>query len=509
MLNIMNFFHLVLILSLPFFLFIINLSGENLRPNVIIIYGDDIGYGDVGAYGASMIKTPHIDLLAEGGVRFTDAHSTASTCSPSRFSLLTGEYAFRNDIKILGPKAPLVIPVDSFTLADLFKNAGYQTSIIGKWHLGLGSRKNPADWNNRIKNGPADLGFDYNFIIPSTNDRVPCVYIENSKVVNLDYRDPISVGIQKKQISSTNSQYPDGKINRSAMTYYESSHGHNHTIINGIGRIGYMSGGKSALWNDETMADIFVNKASEFIDKNKDKPFFMFLSSQDIHVPRTPHPRFHGTSELGYRGDAMVQFDWTVGAIVATLKKQDLLDNTILIVTSDNGPAYDDGYVDGTTVKTSKSNNDRGHYAAGKYRGGKYTIYEGGSRVPFIIHWPQKISAGTSSALISQIDLIPSFASLLNFELPKNSARDAVDSHRALLGKNVKGRDFIIEEAPRALALRKGEWKYIEFNKLKNNQQICELYDLKNDPSETFNIIDDYPQVAENLRQQLDKLKNN
>ncbi len=504
----MNLIHKKLSLLFLFTLMGFNLFGELERPNVIIIYGDDIGYGDVSAYGSKMIQTPFIDNLSEKGLRFTDAHSPSSTCSPSRFSLLTGEYAFRKNIRILGPKAPLIIPIDSFTLADLFKTADYKTGIIGKWHLGLGSKNNPLDLNGRIEMGPLDLGFDYTFIIPSTNDRVPCVYIENSKVVNLDPNDPISVGVQKTQVDLNTTQYPDGKINRSAMTYYESSHGHNHSVINGIGRIGYMSGGKSALWNDEKMSDVFINKALAFIEKNKNKPFFMFFSSQDIHVPRTPHPRFHGATELGYRGDAMVQFDWTVGSIVGALKEHDIFQNTIVIITSDNGPAYDDGYVDGTTVKTSKSNNDRGHYAAGKFRGGKYTVYEGGNRVPLIIHWPQKITPGTSNALVSQIDFMSSFASLLDIEIPENLSKDSIDSLSALLGDDFEGRSFLIEEAPRAIALRKRNWKYIDFYKKKNGQKISELYDLKKDPAESLNLINSYPIVAENLKRELESIKS-
>ena len=493
---------------LPFILLGVNLTGKSLKPNVVIIYGDDVGYGDVSAYGAGKLKTPFIDSLAKTGLRFTDAHSAASTCSPSRFSMLIGEYAFRNNIWILGPKAPLVIPTDSFTLADLFKTAGYRTSIIGKWHLGLGTKDNRADWNGRIEPGPLELGFDYAFFIPSTNDRVPCVYVENRSVVNLDPGDPISVGLYKSQIDSNNTQYPDGKTDRSAMTYYESSHGHNHSVINGIGRIGYMSGGKSALWNDETMADVFVEKASAFIESNKNKPFFMFFSSQDIHVPRTPHPRFHGATDLGYRGDAMVQFDWTVGSIVKALKEHNLFENTIVIVTSDNGPAYDDGYQDGTTIKTSKSDNDRGHFAAGEFRGGKYSVYEGGNRVPMIIHWPERIKPGISKALISQIDFMNSFASLLNIVIPKNSARDSIDSLKALLGRDAKGRDFLVEESPKAIAFRKGNWKYIEFNETKEDQRISELYDLKKDPSETLNIINKYPFIVESLKQELESVKN-
>ena len=288
------------------------------KPNVVLIYGDDVGWGDVGAYGAKKIPTPNIDKLAADGLRFTDGHCTAATCSPSRFSLLTGVHAFRYGVRIMPPNARLCIPTDMFTLPRVFKKAGYTTGIVGKWHLGLGAKNKEVDWNGEVKPGPLEIGFDSSFLLPSTNDRVPCVYLDNYKVVNLDPNDPLHVG-SKKGPDPKSTQYPDGKTNREAMTYYESSHGHNNSVINGIGRIGYMAGGKAALWNDETMADEFVKRTADFIGKNKDKPFFLFFSSQDIHVPRTPHPRFKGKSELGYRGDAMVQFDWATGAIMKML----------------------------------------------------------------------------------------------------------------------------------------------------------------------------------------------
>ena len=482
------------------------------QPNVVIIYGDDVGYGDVGAYGSKQIPTPHIDALAAGGLQFTDGHCSAATCSPSRFSMLTGIHGFRANIRILAPNAPLAIPVDTYTIADLFKDAGYQTAVIGKWHLGLGSKESPANWNGEVKPGPLEIGFDYSFLLPSTNDRVPCVYLENYNVVNYDPNDPIYVGFSPKQVNRPGStKYPDGKTNREAMTYYQSSHGHNHSVINGIGRIGYMSGGKAALWDDETMADVFVDKAREYITSQKDGPFFLFFSSQDIHVPRAPHPRFQGKTELGYRGDAMVQFDWSVGQIIDALKSNGLLENTIVIFSSDNGPTYDDGYVDGTSVKTSTVNNDHDHYAAGPYRGGKYQIYEGGTRVPLIISWPSKISAGTTDALVSQIDFLRSFAKLLKLDLPDGAAVDSRNTLGAFLGITKQGLPFMIEEAANAMALRKDNWKYIEFqtSKYKPKPGTPELYDLIEDIGETNNVIKKHPEIAESLKAQLHALRHN
>ena len=476
------------------------------KPNVVIIYGDDVGYGDVGVYGSEMIPTPHIDALASGGLRFTDGHCTAATCSPSRFSMLTGIHGFRAEIRILAPNAPLAIPVETYTLADLFKDAGYKTAVIGKWHLGLGSKDAPADWNGDVQPGPLEIGFDYSFLLPSTNDRVPCVYLENHRVVNYDPNDPIYVGFNTQQVNRPGSTaYPDGKEDRDAMSYYQSSHGHNHSVINGIGRIGYMSGGKAALWDDETMADVFVNQARDYISAHKDVPFFLYFASQDIHVPRAPHPRFQGSTQLGYRGDAMVQFDWSVGEIIDALKTNGLLENTLVIVTSDNGPVYDDGYDDGTTVKTSQSDNDQGHYGAGPFRGGKYLIYEGGTRVPFIVSWPTKIKAGVSDALVNQIDFLHSFAQFLDLDLPQGAAPDSRNTLDAFLGNSEDGLLFMLEEAANALAIREGDWKYIEFHssKYKPNPPQPALYNLETDISEANNVIAEYPKIAQSLRKQL------
>lgn len=484
------------------------------KPNVVIIYGDDVGYGDVGVYGSKMIPTPNIDRLASQSLMFTDGHCTAATCSPSRFALLTGMHAFRKGVNILPPNAPLSIPTDILTLPKLFKKADYSTAVIGKWHLGLGQKGTPVDWNGDVKPGPLEVGFDYSFLLPSTNDRVPCVYLENYRVVNLDPKDPISID-DGKPITPTETgitTYPDGKINPEAMTYYKSSHGHNSSVINGIGRIGYMAGGKAALWNDETMADEFIKQTEKYIKSHKDKPFFLYFSSQDIHVPRTPNPRFHGKSQLGYRGDAMAQFDWSTGEIMRILEENGLSENTIVIFSSDNGPVYDDGYVDGTTVKTSTADNDRGHYAAGPYRGGKYQIYEGGTRVPFLIRWPGRIKPGKSDALVNQIDLLASFAQLLDIKLSKDQAPDSRDNLKAFLGRDMVGLGEMVEEA-KGIALRVGEWKFIMDdansngkNKKKAKGKDGQLYNLKEDIGEKNNVIEKYPEKTAKMKKRLQEI---
>ena len=478
------------------------------QPNVVIIYGDDVGYGDVSAYGSELISTPNIDALAAGGLRFTDGHCAAATCTPSRFSMLTGIHGFRQGVSILPPNAPLSIDTEAYTLPDLFKDAGYTTAVIGKWHLGIGAKGVPTDWNGKVFPGPLEIGFDYSFLLPSTNDRVPCVYLLDHHVLNLDPADPLYVGRKDEVNSKGSTVYPDAKVTPEAMTYYKSSHGHNNSVINGIGRIGFMAGGKSALWNDETMADTFVDQAREYIGKNKDKPFFLYFASQDIHVPRAPHPRFHGKTTLGYRGDAMVQFDWSVGEILKALEVNGLSDNTIVIFSSDNGPVYDDGYQDGTTVRTSTKEVDNGHDGSGPYRGGKYQIYEGGTRVPFLIRWPAKIEPGISSALVNQIDFMGSFAQLLDQSLPEGEALDSRDTLAAFLGKESVGLPFMIEEAGRTRALRRANWKYIASPQAKKGKKANpgQLYDLDSDIAETTNLVTQNPEVAEFMSKQLKAL---
>jgi len=338
------------------------LWAERQQPNVVVIYADDLGYGDVSCYGAELVQTPNIDKLATEGLRFTDGHCSAATCTPSRYSMLTGIHGFRDGVRILPPNAPLSISTEILTLPKLFKKAGYATGVVGKWHLGIGEKKTPVNWNGVVKPGPLEIGFDSSFLLPSTNDRVPCVYLDGHHVVNLDPKDPLYVGKSAKKVARKGStQYPDGAKNRKEMTYYQSTHGHANSIINGIGRIGYMSGGKAALWDDETMADVFVEQAKKYIADHKDEPFFLYFASQDIHVPRAPHPRFQGKTKLGFRGDAIVQFDWTTGEIMKALEEHGLTENTIVIFSSDNGPVYDDGYDDGTTVKKSAKESDHGH----------------------------------------------------------------------------------------------------------------------------------------------------
>ncbi|MBX2850125.1 MAG: sulfatase-like hydrolase/transferase [Phycisphaeraceae bacterium] len=462
-------------------------------PNVVILYGDDVGFGDVGVYGSKMIPTPRIDALAAQGLRFTDAHCAAATCTPSRYSMLTGEMAFRQPgTGIAAPNSNSLIKANRFTLPDLFKQAGYTTAVIGKWHLGLDDEQ-PIQWNGTIDPSPEAIGFDHHFILPTTNDRVPSVYVSGGKVLNLDPNDPITISPKPLGDDVPGTAYPNGRTNPEAMTKTPGDHQHACSVTNGISRIWFMKGGKSALWKDEDIADDFVAEAGKWIEKNKDKPFFLFFPTSDIHVPRYPHKRFWGKSELGLRGDAMVSFDWSCGAIVDLLEKHGLTESTIVIVGSDNGPVYDDGYKDGTETKKASKASDRGHFGAGQYRGGKYSIYEGGTRTPFIVRWPGKVEPGVSDALFSQTDLMGSFAAMLDRDIPEGEGMDSRDEIDTLLGKDKVGSEVILVQTNNSkVALRYKQWKYIP-------GKNAELYDLSKDIGEKNNLVNQQPGMAQKL----------
>jgi arylsulfatase A-like enzyme len=312
-------------------------AAASSRPNVVIVYADDLGYGDVSSYGAIALKTPHIDRLAREGLHFTDGHSPAATCTPSRYALMTGEYAWRRPgTGILPGDAGLIIEPGRLTLPRVFQRAGYATGVVGKWHMGLGPKGGP-DWNGAITPGPREIGFDSSFIMAATGDRVPTVYVEDGHVVGLDPTAPIRVSYAHRV-----GDVPTGKANPDLLRVHPS-HGHDQTIVNGISRIGYMSGGTAALWKDEDMADVFTARAVRFLEENRARPFFLFFATHDPHVPRVPHPRFAGTTGLGPRGDVIAQLDGCVGEILKTLDRLGLYDNTLVLFTSDNGPVVDVG----------------------------------------------------------------------------------------------------------------------------------------------------------------------
>ena len=478
-------------------------------PNVVIILADDLGYGDLGCYGALNVRTPAVDRLAREGIRFTNAYATASVSTPSRYSLLTGQYAWRrSDTDIAVGDAGMIIRPGQYSMADLFKNAGYATGAFGKWHLGLGEDGGKQDWNAPLPSGLSDIGFDYSYIMAATGDRVPCVFIENGRVVNWDPEAPIEVSYRQPFEGE-----PLAKDHPELLYNLSSSVGHNQAIVNGIGRIGYMRGGGKALWKDENIADSITVHALNFIEENKDRPFFVYLATNDVHVPRFPHPRFRGKSGMGLRGDAIVEFDWTVGAILDRLDALGLAENTLVIVTSDNGPILDDGYRDQARELLG------GHDPSGGLRGNKYGTYEAGARVPALVRWTGHVPAGaTSEALLSHVDLFASFAGLLDGRLPRGAAPDSRDALEAWLGRDPAGRDYVIEQANnRCLSVRTPEWKYIPPSEGPDAyswapgaelgyQKTPQLYRISTDPGEQENVAEFFPDIVSAMQSVLDNL---
>lgn len=479
------------------------------KPNVIFLIADDIGYGDLSCNGEKTIHTPNVDKLAQSGVRFTDAHAVAATSTPSRYSLFTGQYAWRrDDTGIAAGDAGMVIHPEQPTVADMFRASGYTTGAIGKWHLGLSDKTGGQDWNNFITPGPSDIGFDYSYIMAATGDRVPCVWVENQRIVNLDPNDPIAVSYKEPFPGE-----PLGKDHPELLTKLKPSpnHGHNQAIVNGISRIGYMKGGKQALWEDENIADSITVKAVQFIENHKDQPFFLYVGTNDAHVPRWPHPRFVGKSGMGPRGDALLQFDWTVGEVMAALEKAGLTENTLIVLSSDNGPVVDDGYADRAVELLGD------HRPWGDFRGGKYSNFEAGTRVPLIVSWPAKVKPCVSDALVSHIDLFASMAALMDKEPEAGAAPDSRNMLPAFLGEDKKGRDYVVEAAG-SLSVSDGEWKYIvpsngaAYNKLTNtelgNNKEPQLYNLKQDVGEKNNLAASHPEVVNKLQAILDAEKS-
>jgi arylsulfatase A-like enzyme len=485
------------------------------KPNIIVILADDIGYGDLSCYGAKMVQTPNLDRLAKEGRRFTDAHSPAATCTPTRRAMLTGRYSWRQpEGSIIAPgDEAITIKPGTFTLPAMLKQAGYSTGIVGKWHLGLGDKGGP-DWNGDIKPSPLDLGFDNAFIMAATGDRVPTVYMENRRVVGLDPADPIKVSYKVKIGND-----PTGRENPD-MLKLKHTHGHDMTIVNGVGRIGWMTGGNSARWKDEDMADTFTKKAVEFVEKEKDHPFFLYYATHNIHVPRVPHPRHHGKSQCGTRGDAIVELDESVGALLAALDRLKIADKTLVVFSSDNGGVMDDGYEDVGNFE---------HPCNGTLRGYKGSLFEGGHRVPMLARWPARIPAASASdELVTQLDFTATFAALTGQTVPKGAAIDSCNVLPALLGDthDKPGRETFVAHVGGVagkvpLAIRQGKWKLIteggartsykdanKSNKMPPDAEAKKpfLVNLSEDLGEAKNVATDHPERVIAMKQLLEKI---
>lgn len=470
------------------------------RPNVIVILADDLGCGDLSALGCEVLHTPNLDRLCAQGLNLTNGHAAAPTSTPSRYSLMTGLYPWRNsDAEVLTGDANLLIADGQPTLAGMMRQAGYATGAVGKWHLGLG--RGPIDWNRPISPSPADVGFDYSFIMAATVDRVPTVYVENGGVVGLDASDPLEVSY------TANFPGEPTALTNPEMLRLKPSMGHSCSIVNGIPRIGFMRGGHSACWVDEEMADEFLARAKGFIDDNRDRPFFLYYGLHQPHVPRVPHMRFAGKSGMGARGDAILEADWCVGELMRHLGESGLAENTIVIFTSDNGPVLDDGYVDQARELWGDVS------PAQPYRGGKYSLFDGGTHVPFFVRWPGHVRPGRSDALVCQMDLFASLAGLLGQPVPEGlDSRNTLD---AFLGRSPQGRDEIVYGSMGRLTYRHGDWQLIppfggpavDATDIETgNSDAWTLYDLKTDVSQRTNLAAEHPEKVSAMRVRLNEI---
>ena len=477
------------------------------KPNVILIFADDLGYGDLSCYGAAKLKTPNIDSLAKEGRLFTDAHSASAVCTPSRYALLTGDYPFRQgESGIWGPlshSVPLIIDEGKLTLSKVFKQSGYSTACIGKWHLGFGKGK--CDWNKPLRPGPQEMGFDYYFGVPKVNSGFPYVYVENDRILGWEPQDPLV--FRQKPYSKTTTYPPKaGRKTPNAFGGAKKAH---------------------ALYDDEKIATLMTEKAVSWIQKQTDKPFFLYFPTTNIHHPFTPHPRFKGTSDCGLYGDFVHELDWMVGELLKTLKEKGVADNTMIIFTSDNGGMYN---------VAGKAAFKMGHAINGPLLGFKFGSYEGGHRVPFVVKWPGKVKAGTkSSQLLCNVDLLATMAALLDYKLESD---DAVDSYNMLEAFTAEPshalRDHAIlaSNSHKNLAFRRGKWVYISGrgdggNGLgtrggakalissgrpnsdigKKNAPQEQLYNLEKDLGQTQNVIRDYPEIAREMKLLLRKYR--
>jgi arylsulfatase A-like enzyme len=501
---------------IAFFVATIQIHAQD-HPNVVLIFADDLGYGDLSCYGATKIKTPNIDGLARDGRRFTDAHSSSAVCTPSRYGLLTGRYPLRRGL--WGPSpvtSPLLIDTERLTIADLLKNAGYSTSIFGKWHLGFGTGTN--HWKQPLRPGPQDLGFDYAFTAPVVNSAPPYVFVENDKVFGGDPNDPL-VYLGR---NAGNKVTP--------ITPLTKEHGN---------RVGNMFGGAKEAhktYNDFTLGTTLAERASNWItEQPAGKPFFLYLSTTNIHHPFTPAPQFQGTSECGLYGDFVHELDWMVGKILKTLDDKGVADNTLVIFTSDNGGMFNHG---GQTAFKM------GHRVNGDLLGFKFGGWEGGHRVPFIARWPGNIKPGTvSKQLISGVDMMATLAAVTGQELKDGQGEDSVNILPALTGDPtapVRETLVITPHKSSNMVVRKGKWVYIgaqgsggfrggpgshaaggpvcasfvgsinsdfENGKYKADAPPAQLYDLEADPSQTKNLYNEQPEVAKSMKALLDSYK--
>lgn len=459
------------------------------KPNIIFIMADDMGYGDPEVYNPdSKIPTPNMNELARKGMVFTDAHAASSVCTPSRYSFITGRYAWRSRLKseVLwsGYDDPL-IDKDEATVADILRSAGYATAVVGKWHLGINFQKptgvdfvKPKDASGSGASGtrdvsfmkptfggPNDLGFDYFFGFASGHNLEPYAFMENRYTVGIP-------NVWREKGQST-------KPGISAREVHE----------------GWMVPG----WDDTAIGPTLTEKALQFIEDNasNNRPFFLYLPATAPHRPCTPPDFIKGKSQAGERGDMVAEFDWMVGRVMKKLDELRISDNTLLVVSSDNG---------GT--QTSDDGNDYGHASCGKLKSYKGALHEGGHRIPFIVRWPAVVKAGTTcNGLVSIMDLCATYSEILGLPAPQG---DGISFLHLL--KNPKAQSkrtqLVHHTFSGQFALRDGNWKFIPVRSSNDGHWRFELYDLANDPYEKVNLADSKPELVKSFRKTLDALIN-
>lgn len=481
---------------------VLSVQAQSRQPNIVIIEADDLGYGDLSCYGARRIQTPGMDRVGNEGIRFTQGYCTAATSTPSRYSLLTGLYPWTNrDAKILPGNAALIIDTQRITLPKVMKQAGYVTGSVGKWHLGLGD--GAVDWNEKVYPGATEVGYDYSFIQAATNDRVPCIFIENGVGVNLDPSDPLTVSYKHNFPGE-----PTGKDNPELLRMHPSV-GHGGSIVNGVPRIGFQKGGRSAQWKDEDMAELFLDRAVGFVKENKEKTFFLYYGLHQPHVPRVPNERFAGKSGMGPRGDVILEADWCVNEFLKTLDELGLAENTLVIFTSDNGPVLDDGYQDRAVELVGD------HRIAGPYRGGKTSLYDGGTCIPFMLRWPAQVKLAVSDALVCQMDLLASLAALVGQTYPDKT--DSQNTLNVFLGKSADGRKELVTEGMFNYAFRQGDWVMIPpYPDLYGDPEEAafvgfgngyQLYNVKEDVGQQVNLAEKEPRRLHRMMMRFEQLK--
>ena len=468
------------------------------KPNVIVILADDLGYGDLSCQGATKVHTPNIDRLAAEGRRFTDAHSPASVCTPTRYNLLTGRYAWRtwNSSGTVWANDPMLIDPDRFTLADLMKGQGYRTACLGKWHLGFGSPEMPGwddvlgpDYNGPLRPGPLDVGFDYFWGVPHVG-QLPHVIIENDRIVGLDPDDPIRMLPDKRP------GFEKNYLERPRL---------------GLAAALGVSGGKAARYEHEDLALMLTKRSVDWIrDQSAEQPFFLYYAHRNIHGPLRPNSRFRGKSDIGVYGDFLLELDWSVGELLDVLDETGLAKNTLILFASDNGAIQ-------TYRERIDSAEIKGHKINGPLRGQKTDAYEGGCRVPLLARWPGKIAPGAESdALVALTDLLATFADYFEVPLPENAGEDSFSFLGALLGQEPRQvvRDALVSDSFLAtMAIRRGDWKLILGQSgggvathelaVDPNQPPGQLYHLGQDIGESTNLYDEHPERVRSLTQLL------